>query len=284
LVSLQEIRDELPPLSIEEFQTVYEALFRRDGHDIVLVGQVKVNLGGESVPPVPFALALDDLVGDLFVVERAVDEANGGIRLTLRNAIESPIRIDNLRTTIRHGETEAPADIRELVMPLEVGAGAAISFLVVPTATDTNLATAEVVLDRSGIEVLPDEEAIYDAIVDPTVTADYQTSFQVTTYSEVFEPEPPDADNAIKAIQVNFFDVTGRAVHGSVTLEPGVLEVLAELRLPIREYVLEQVVLGIYRYQLEVISVEGRRTIEAKEHSDDLFITMKDVNVQQPEE
>lgn len=287
LVSLQEIRDELPPLSIKEFQTVYEALFRRDGHDDILVGHVEVNLGGQSVPPVPFALALDDLVGDLFVVERAVDEANGGIRLTLRNAIESPIRINSLRATLRQGETESPADIRELDMPPnDVGAGEAISFLVVPTAAVTDLATAEVVLDRSGIEVRPDQAAIYDAIVDPTVTADYQTSFLVTTFSQVFEP--PDADNAIKSIKVNFFDVTGRAVHGSVTLQPDerqikpyVLQIPAELSLPIREYVLGQANFGQYRYQLEVTTVEQTRIIEVAEpDSGDLFISKGDVAIQ----
>ncbi|HTG17091.1 MAG TPA: hypothetical protein VK747_17710 [Blastocatellia bacterium] len=242
-------------LNMSQFQAVYDALF--GGSINLLSGNVVMNLGGEQ-EAIPFAARMDDLIGEVFSYEEFPDEESGGLKISLKNAIESPIIINALNAEIRRGEAATPGQIRKLVssentdqLPVELKPGKELRLLLVPSSPLPGAGALHAVFDLTGIKVQPDKDAVWNAILDDALAV-YPKLITVKTFKQNFDPPPDNADNQIMAVVVDF--------EGGVSVELNA-DKLEErdvpLPLPIGDYVLRKADQGQYRYKVRVIRLSG---------------------------
>ncbi len=138
----------------------------------------------------------------------------------------------------------------------------------VPTTLPADGGVLHAAFDLSGVEVLPDREAIERVMVGSS-SGRYKRTIKVKTFASVFEPRQPPEDQ-VMAIVVDLDDGT------SVELNPDNLEVEVTLSLPIAEYVFGRVRQGEYRYRLTGIRLQGRRP-DGDEKTDTTGILFPDV-------
>ncbi len=252
-------------LNMSQFQAVYDALF--GGSINLLSGNVVMNLGGEQ-EAIPFAARMDDLIGEVFSYQEFPDDESGGLKIILKNAIESPVRIDALTAEIRRGEGRVRGQIQKLVktcvmepgssedsmgeLPVDLKAGEELRLLLVPSSPlPPGEGPLHAFFDLTGIKVQPDKDAIWNAILDPSTPEVYLKSITVKTFKQKFDPPPDNADNQIMAVVVDF---EGGA---SAELNADNLERAVPLPLPIADYVLRKPDQGQYRYKVRVIRLSG---------------------------
>jgi hypothetical protein len=242
-------------LNMSQFQAVYDALF--GGSINLLSGNVVMNLGGEQ-EAIPFAARMDDLIGEVFSYEEFPDEESGGLKISLKNAIESPIIINELNAEIRRGEAATTGQIRKLVslentdqLPVELKPGQDLRLLLVPSSPLPGAGALHAVFDLTGIKVQPDKDAVWNAVLDDALAV-YPRLITVKTFKQKFDPPPDNADNQIMAVVVDF--------EGGVSVEL-TADKLEERDVPlpasIGDYVLRKPDQGQYRYKLRVIRLSG---------------------------
>jgi hypothetical protein len=166
-------------------------------------------------------------------------------RVTLRNPIESPLRINWLTAKYEVGDALLDAPISELGFPAQIEAGGELTFSVIKPplnslAANTTLHNLSLLFNLAGVEVLPDREGVWNAILDPVIQADYRDEVTVKAGPGLFER------HAIWAIEVEF---PGRV---SVELTPARTESNAQIFLPIRDFVLGQNSDASYQRRLRV--------------------------------
>src|SRR6266436_655974 len=251
-------------LNMSQFQAVYDALF--GGSINLLSGNVVMNLGGEQ-EAIPFAARMDDLIGEVFSYEEFPDEESGGLKISLKNAIESPIIINALNAEIRRGEAGTPGQIQKLVktgvmqprsaevnadqLPVELKTGEELRLLLVPSSPLPGEGALHALFDLTGIKVQPDKDAVWNAILDDALAV-YPKLITVKTFKQKFDPPPDNADNQIMAVVVDFEG------GPSVELTADKLEE-RDVPLPasIGGYVLRKPDQGQYRYKVRVIRLSG---------------------------
>ena len=240
---------------------------------VLFRGEVK--LDDELNEVIPFTARMNDLVGELLDFQEVADEASGGVKATVRNAIESPIRINHLTAMLHRGEAMFPGEIRDLSTPVTLGPGEEITLTVVPSAPIVEAGSLHAVFDLNGVEVLPDPEKVWNAILDPNLPAEYLRSITVKTFREMFNPSPDQPGNQIMAILVEF------ERGDTVELNADKLEAKAALRLPLSDIILRRVDQeadqGTYRYRVTVIRKEGRSRDEVWK-TDRIGILFPEVN------
>jgi len=264
LLSMSSLRHstEMP---IESFQSVFEALFTQSS--LIFQGQIEVTLGEEVVPPIPFQARISDLAGDPVICTMTQDGAS--LAVTLRNVIESGVRIHDLTVTLLDGATRLPAVVEGLTLPADVAASKQIAFSVRP-ASGSLPAAASAEFDFRQVEVLPDRPAVFDAVVDTSIAPEYLRNIKVRTVREVFQGEDPK----VTLIRVNLQRAESAVV--SVDLTEDHLEDVARLRAPLRDYILGRADRGEFQYHVVVIR-GGMRTISSiKTATTDLIITTED--------
>ena len=164
----------------------------------------EIKLDDELNEVIPFTARMNDLVGELLDVREVADAASGGVKAMVRNVIESPIRINYLTAMLHRGETIFPGEIRDLSTPVTLGSGEEITLTVAPSAPLVEAGSLHGVFDLNGVEVLPDPEKVWNAILDPNLPAEYLRSITVKTFREMFTPSPDRPGNQIMAILVEF--------------------------------------------------------------------------------
>jgi len=264
LLSMSSLRHstELP---IDSFQAVFEALFTQSS--LIFQGQIEVTLGDEVVPPIPFQARISDLAGDPVICTMTPN--GGSLAVTLRNVIESGVRIHDLAVTLLDGATRLPAVVDGLALPADVAAAQQIAFSVRP-ASGTIPAGAAAEFDFRQVEVLPDRPAVFDAVVDTSIAPEYLRNIRVRTVREVFQGEDPK----VTLIRVNLQRAESAVV--SVDLTEDHLEDVARLPAPLRDYILGRADRGEFQYHVVVIR-GGMRTISStKTATTDLIITTED--------
>jgi hypothetical protein len=250
-------------LAMPQFQAVYDAMF--GSSNILFSGRVVMNLGGDQ-EPIPFAARMDDLIGELFDYEESPDNQSGGLKVKLKNAVESPVRINNLNSVLRRGQTSTPGQLTALAsasggtLPVNLGPGEEVSFIIVPSTAMAGEGTLHADFDLSDVQVQPDKEAVWNAILDPSAPAVYQRTIRVKTFRQKFDPHD-DPDNQIMSVVLDF--------DGGVSVELNAenLEHDVVLRLPISDYVLRKVDQGQYRYKIRVIRLSGE-TVDTAARTD----------------
>jgi hypothetical protein len=100
----------------------------------------------------------------------------------LQNAIESPVRIRSLPAQLRRGQTAAPAVIQNFTPPVDIPPQGDV---VLTVTSPTPLQGSEplyAAFDLGDVEVLPDREAVWNAIINPS-TSEYFRTIHVKTSS-----------------------------------------------------------------------------------------------------
>ena len=250
LVSLHGARDAVT-LPLAQFQTLFDALF--GGSSLLLQGEVVVETGEGTSETIPFTARMDDLVGEVFDAQEEFDPEAGGLRVILRNAIESPLRVSHLGADLRNGEALIPSQVvLGGALPVELRPGEELRLRVNATAPLAGTETLHAELDLSGVEVLPDREAVWAAVLDPSTTPEYVRRIQVRTFAQIFQAPPDRPEDQIMALVLDF------ERSESVVLDADHLQVEAALRLPLADYVLRRVDSGAYRYRVTVVRLSGQ--------------------------
>ena len=230
-------------LSLAEFQQVFDAML--GGGAVLFQGQVSTDLGGAAggtLPGIPFTGRLSDTAGDLLVVER--DLANP-LRFVVRNVIESAVRITRPTGSVEGADgarVHAPATGPAL--PLTLPPGVTASFdLTPPNGTTAPL------FDPGPIEVLPNRDALFAAVINPATPAEFRREVSVRVSPELFGTD-------LQSILVEFqrgadVEFQRGAPADRLTTSCVVFADIADLILRRSD--------GTYRYKLSTVTTGGRR-------------------------
>lgn len=264
-------------LSMPELQSVFDALMGT-GAAVLMNGEVEVKLLDQNVQiaeKIPFVARMNDLAGDLFECRHESDPASGVIRVRLRNAIESPLRIERLSAGLLIDGTETKGAIRDVALPVgRLAPGEELTFALVPERMPAEGTAAELLVDRDGIAVVPDPEAIWNAI-QVAYTAQYQRVITVKTLAAIFQspPEQPEEER-LGVIVVELKQGDGAGV--TVELKPDALEAQVPLKFPIGDVVLGRPDGGEFAYRVMAVRLGGATQTEWKTKSGSLLFILKE--------
>ncbi len=240
-------------LSLEEFQPIFDGMF---SDATIMFGQVTVDLGdqGWRESSIPFVARMDDLIGEVFNYDRRPEVTEEHVSLSLQNCIESPVRVTALGVDLKQGDR--PISVASLApgvaLPVLLNPGESLALTITPAEALGDGQPVEVAFDLSGVAVVPDREAIMQAIFDPTASVKPSRHITVETFAELF-----DLTNPILAIVVDF-------EHGtSARLTPSDLKTVVQVSLPmsaITDCMLRQPLPTDYRYRVTLIHRSGSQT------------------------
>jgi hypothetical protein len=236
-------------LLMPQFQAVYDAMF---GSSNLLSGTVTMDLGGDQ-ESIPFTARMSDLIGRVFDYSET-KAPEGGVNATFRNAIESPVMIRRLSATLSRNLETFPATIRglDLSNPIRLEPNQQLSFQVVPVSPITGEGAVTARFDLGGVEVIPDKEKIWEAILDPSVPGVYLKDIKVRTFTEDYNPPRDQPEKQIKLIVVDFEG--GTSVE--LSADHPVVEKVS-LRMPLADTVLRKPNAGQVRYKVRVVRLSG---------------------------
>lgn len=280
LVNLKEGIVDSITLSLQELQAVFETLMGSGGAAPFMTGEVEVRLddkGSQIAEKVPFTARMDDLAGEVVEYNYSQDPQSGEVQVSLRNRIESPIRIDRLGVELYRDGRKAACELRGLTFPVErLASGEELSFTVVPIEAQTGEGRAEILVDSGGIKVMPDREAIWNAILDP-FTSQYRQEITVKTLPAIFNlPQDKPEEERLSEIIVELR--RGEDSSVTVSLQPDHLETKVTLPFPIADILLRRENSGEYQYQVTAIRLSGEMRKEWKSKAGDLlYIFLGDV-------
>jgi hypothetical protein len=246
-------------MGLDDFQNAFSAML--GGSITLLSGQIHIDLGGGETDDVPLAIRMDDLAGEVFDYQVISDAASGGAKVTLCNAIESPLQVNQLSTTLVRGTAQVAATIQEFqpALPCTLQPGDNLTCIVVPNSPLNGDESLSVVFDVSGVKIMPDRDKVWEAILDPTTSAEYLQEIQVQTFPQTYNalPDHPEQANALY-IQFEYGDSVveddGSSKPGNtIQLDPAHLSAAIHVGMPISDYVLNRPDQGQYRYKLTVI-------------------------------
>jgi hypothetical protein len=242
------IRDSLT-LSVDELRQVYEALFSPSAQ--LLTGQVDIEMGTLPAEHVPFEARVFDVVGPLLEQPDPIELDSRGILASVRNAIESPLRINRLLAQVEYGGARVGASVQPETapFPIELRPGEGARLLVTPAEIPAAAQAPQVIFDQRGVEVVASSEAVWQAIFDPTITSTYLSQVTVRV-AALFTSVLADGRQAV-TIGVAF-------AGGNVLIfKSDQLEGTGQIRMPITDYVLQRVSDASYRYQVTIEYASG---------------------------
>jgi hypothetical protein len=256
-------------LSVDDFKGVFDALVDDDSD--LLSGMVTVKVDDDSTS-IPFTARANRFTGSLFDVETAPDSGSGGIRVTARNAIESPVHVAALPVTLLRAGQPVATQVQSTApaLPATIDAspdGNGGTIEVVATAQDGPTGDAEARCDLSQVQVRPDGDALLATILDSTVAAHATRDVNVHVLAAAFNPPAPPAGGgaappALLAVVVEFdTGPTANFVKGTSSDGSPFLTQKVTLQLPLKDFLLGHLTgaASQYRYRLNVITEAGAR-------------------------
>ncbi|WP_190342706.1 hypothetical protein [Leptolyngbya sp. FACHB-36] len=177
-------------LSEEAFQTVYDALFSESTQ--LFQGQVVVDLPDEQTGArtevINFHAHINDMVGEWFDPIYEVDSTSGSVRVTLKNAIESPLRIEQLDVKLMRDGAPVPSTISgwSAALPVTLEPGQTLTFSVVASVPIALTSPPNLVFDLSRVRVLADPGRVFDSIIQGQTTAPAKRPITIKTTKAVF--------------------------------------------------------------------------------------------------
>jgi hypothetical protein len=263
-------RDEIDGLTIANFQDLFDALFGKSA--FLLTGEVGVAKSGDGAgsrpaESIPFEIRLDDLFGRL-LVETETPGTDGRITVKLKNAIESPLTIRSVPVFISCDAAIFPAHIENLskggvaiTFPVDLAPTEEICLDVVSNDLLPMSASApDALFDLDDVLVKPDAAALWSAILDASVPAEYTRKISVQAFDKWFAP-----DTNVMAIALDF----ERGDH--VVLDRQHLTADAHVRVPISDLVLRKVQDSQYQYTQIVVTGTGQTRAQKTDNLDILF-------------
>jgi len=234
-------------LNVKDFQPTLLAML---GNSLTLLnGQVHIDFGGEQTEDIDFRMRMNDLAGEMFDYEEETDAASGMVKVTLRNAIESPLQINQLSAALARGTAQVDGVIQGLNLnPAPVlQPGETLTFVVAPAAPLAGAGEVTVLFDLDNVHSLPDREKVLAAILDPSTPNEYCQPITVQAFSPIFAVPDGHPELQVNAISVQF------ERGDTVQVDANNLISEAMVRLPISDYVLNKSDQGQYRYKQTVV-------------------------------
>ncbi|HEY6351078.1 MAG TPA: hypothetical protein VI636_16870 [Candidatus Angelobacter sp.] len=185
--------------------------------------------------------------------------AEAGVQATWQNIIESPVEIDSLSATLVRGEESLPATIDglDLSQPVQIPPGQQITFTITPADATAAGDPVHADYDLSGVRPVPDREAIWNEILDPTAPESYLTTITVKTPASTFAAPADNPGQQIVSMVVDFDSGV------STELNSTKLEAKVDLPHPVVNFVLRKADSGEYRYKLTLVRSSGEQTRDA---------------------
>ena len=183
--------------------------------------------------------------------------------MTLTNAIESPVRVRELAAAIEYGDSTGDAEVVEVTpaLPADLQPGGTLELVVRPIPAASGRITG-VRIDQTEVDVRPDKEKIWDAILDDSVEPSYDRPITVVaTY--VFQAQA-EATDPIQAVVVDFD--RGNAIELTAA-EP---EGEGKVAVPVADIILRNEQESSYRYRLQVARRSGSVARDTDSREDDI--------------
>jgi hypothetical protein len=242
------IVDSIPNLTIDQFRALYDALFSTG--QLTLTGSVTFDLGSEG-ESIPFKLRLFDTAEPLASWTETTE--GDTLVVALKNEVESPLRIHRVDAIATEAAnlTVKPLTSADGTLPMELAPAASTRFSLTPASGIDILG-----LDLFDVETVPDRNAIYNLILDPTTRPSFMRSISVKTFPLTFAPPADAPDRQVLEIIVDFDD--GNAVALTATE----LEQTVRVTTPVASFVLENPPRQEYRYKLTVVRANGSVTTD----------------------
>ena len=200
-------------LSLPQFQQVYAALFDRISQ--LLSGVVTVTVDSD-IRKIPFVSSAADFAGDIFDTTTNFDPTKNQFVVTLGNSIESLIHVDALPAALMKSNQQVAGTVEQIApaLPIDVApvnaaaasssAGSSSSPAPVNNLTVTlQLAagttvdqTCSVLFDFSHTHVLPDPNAIWEAIMQNQMVGPVNRPVKVMVFASIFNQPAPSVSAA----------------------------------------------------------------------------------------
>lgn len=241
-------------LTRDQFTGVWDEL--NGAATLSLSGKIAVDVQGFPPAEIPVTLRLDDTVGELLAVTTNGVPDQNGYRLTLRNAIESPLQLRELGAFVQ-SVSSGLADVRvaawrDLRLPsTPLPPGGELHALLMPPAGAAVHAFLPLV-DTDQIEVLPATEALFDAMLTGSVR-EYQRPVTIQVPAGLFT----QPSGKIAAIQVTFVGGETVILAPSADSSQSVVSVTAQVTYPLRNVLLGKPVGNWYHYSVVVAWENG---------------------------
>jgi hypothetical protein len=247
-----------------DFQPIFDALM---GQGTALFhGKLVVELGGLPAEEIPFVARLDDMAGGA-MLDYAAAETPGGLQVTLTNAIESPLRIDDLAATLgRGGGPQHPAVTQGLSLPVaRLEPGQPIAFSVTREGGVPGEGALVARFDTDAVRAIPDPEAILGRILDDS-QLEYYRMVTVVAAEGHFAAPPDRPDDQIVEILVDFEE------GDFARLSAGAREARARVNHPFADVILRKPITSQYTYRVTLLYKNGRQTTSSpRQRSEELF-------------
>ena len=248
--------------SLSGFESIFDALLSSSTSAVVFQGTIEATgLGGDRPEVIPFTARLNDLVGPPLDVAHSLQPRT--VDVTLTNAIESPVRVRELAAAIEYGDSTGDAEIVEVTpaLPADLQPGGTLELVVRPVPAASGRITG-VRIDQTEVDVRPDKEKIWDAILDDSVEPSYDRPITVVaTY--VFQAQA-EATDPIQAVVVDFD--RGNAIELTAA-EP---EGEGKVAVPVADIILRNEQESSYRYRLQVARRSGSVARDTDSREDDI--------------
>jgi hypothetical protein len=155
-------------MSIEDFQLIYQALF--GGSLTLLRGEVRAAMSGGDPEDVPLELRIDKTAGDVLNASPGAATAEG-LKYSLTNAIESPVRIDRVAAAVSVGDKLIPLRVEQFTAGQRLAPGASIEVVLVAPEPIQSPGPNTILFDQSDVAVEPDKLAIWNLVFDRSAAA-----------------------------------------------------------------------------------------------------------------
>jgi hypothetical protein len=143
---------------------------------------------------------------------------------------------------------------------MEVAPGQAISLTVVADDPNAVEGTADVIYDLDDIEVKPDKDAVWNAILNASLAPEHNRTIKVIGFEEWFVPATD-----VLAIAIDFEN------GDSVVLRPNKLEVEGNVRVSLADLILRKAQDSEYRYTQVIVRQSGQERSQRSDTLDLLF-------------
>ena len=241
------LRDTLA-LTLPEFVTVFSSM---TGREVTrFSGNIEIQIPGIGGHDIPFNALFEDMVGSLFDSVVLPGIAPATLDITVSNSIESLIHIEQASAKLLADESELPLNLEPGFFPVQIEPDESLVF---SAGVDTPINESEVqtlMLDLEPVRVLPDQEKIWNAIVNRSATEFFRviTVVAADVFFEVVEERP---DEQIVSIFVHFEG------GDSVELTAGEPRSTARIDYLVDDLVLNRETDSGYRYAVEVVRMNG---------------------------
>jgi hypothetical protein len=178
-----------------------------------------------------------------------------GVQATFQNVIESPVEIQSLGASLARDTEIIPASVQgmDLSQPAQIAPAQQLTVNVTPDQSTPKAGRVKAVFDMSGVHSVPDKEAIWNAILDPSTSDSYLTSITVKTPASTFAVPSDDPGRQVVSLVVDFDSGV------SAELKADKLEAKVDIPHPVVNFVLRKTDTGEYRYKRTLVRANGEQ-------------------------